>query len=61
MRTPLRWPWGSQASFSEDVKDAGILLSPLLVAASLSCTGSESRQRTFTFIILYEFPSWIIT
>lgn len=39
-------PVGHQASFSQD---AGILLSPLLLAASLTCTEFERRRQTSTF------------
>ena len=51
----------SHASFSQDARDAGVLLSPLLVAASLTCMGFENRQRTLTSISLYGSSPWIIT
>ena len=48
------------ASFSQNARDAGVL-SPLLVAASLTCMGFGNRQRTFTSISLYGSSPWIIT
>lgn len=40
---------GNHASFSWDAENADILLSPLLIAASLTCTEFQRRQWSFTF------------